>query len=175
MTYPDEAAEQPIDPDVDLHRRADRRETTPRPWDVLGAIALGGVLGAEARYNLGLALPHSPSGWPWSTLLINASGCLLIGVLMVTITELTSPHRLVRPFLGVGVLGGYTTFSTYSVELVQLLSSGHPGRAIGYLVVTPLVALVAVWLGAGGTRALRRMRPGALRRMRPGALRGARP
>jgi CrcB protein len=116
------------------------------------------VLGAEARYGLSVALPHSGGQWPWATLIINASGCLLIGVLMVTITELTSPHRLVRPFLGVGVLGGYTTFSTYSVDIVQLLGSGHPGRALGYLVATPLVALAAVWLGATGTRALGRAR-----------------
>ena len=67
---------------------------------------------------------------PWATFLINVSGCALIGVLMVTITELTSPHRLVRPLLGLGVLGGYTTFSTYSVEIHQMLAVGRPGLAL---------------------------------------------
>lgn len=163
MTRPDQPAEQPVDSDVDLHVASQRRETARRQWDVLAAIAAGGVIGAEARYGLSLAVPHTASQWPWSTLLVNASGCLLIGVLMVTITDLTSPHRLVRPFLGVGVLGGYTTFSTYSVEIVQLLGSGHPGKALGYLVATPLVALVAVWLGAVGTRVLGRARVASLR------------
>ena len=95
------------------------------PLEVLGAIAAGGVVGAEARYTLGLALPHAVGTWPWSTLLINVSGCLLIGVLMVVITELVKPHRLLRPFLGVGVLGGYTAFSTYAVDALSLVT----GRA----------------------------------------------
>jgi fluoride exporter len=125
-------------------------------WDVLAAIAAGGVLGAEARFGISLALPYRAGGWPWATLLINASGCLLIGVLMVAVTEPTRAHRLLRPFLGVGLLGGYTTFSAYSVELVQLLGAGRPGPALAYLVLTPVAALGAVWVGATGTRALRR-------------------
>lgn len=124
---------------------------------MVAAVAAGGVLGAEARFGLGVALPHTPGGWPWSTLLINISGCLLIGVLMVTITELASPHRLIRPFLGVGVLGGYTTFSTYSVEFLQLLNAGRAGAALAYVVVTPLAALLAVWAGATATRAAGRL------------------
>ena len=91
---------------------------------------------------------------PWATFLINVSGCALMGVLMVTITELTSPHRLVRPLVGLGVLGGYTTFSTYSVEIHQMLAVGRPGLALTYLVLTPLAALAAVWLGANTTRLL---------------------
>src|ERR1051326_556129 len=131
----------------DSSRRHSRGAAT-----VVGAVAVGGVLGAEARFGLGVALPHGAGGWPWWTLLINVSGCLLIGVLMVTITELTSPHRLIRPFLGVGVLGGYTTFSTYSVEFLQLLDAGRTGPALAYLVVTPLAALAAAWAGAAPAR-----------------------
>lgn len=144
----------PVDPDVDLHIRSDRIETRAREWDVLVAIAIGGVLGGEARYGISVALPHPADAMPWATFLINVSGCALIGVLMVTITELTSPHRLVRPLLGVGVLGGYTTFSTYSVEIHQMLAVGRPGLALTYLVLTPLAALAAVWLGAIATRLL---------------------
>jgi CrcB protein len=77
-----------------------------------------------------------------------------MGALMVTITELTSPHRLVRPFLGVGVLGGYTTFSTYSVDIQQMLAASRPGLALTYLVLTPLAALAAVWAGANIIRLL---------------------
>ena len=104
----------PIDPDIDLDVRSPRGETQTQRWTLL--IAIGGVLGSEARYGLSLALPHPAGAMPWATFLTNVSGCALIGVLMVTITELTSAHRLVRPFVGVGVLGGYTTFSTYILE-----------------------------------------------------------
>jgi protein CrcB len=73
---------------------------------------------------------------------VNISGCLLIGVLMVVITELVTPHRLVRPFLGVGVLGGYTTFSTATVDALTLVDASRPGAALGYLVATPTLALL---------------------------------
>jgi CrcB protein len=81
-----------VDPDVDVHVPAHRRE---RRWEpaVLGSIALGGIIGAEARYGMSVWLPHRPGQWPAATWLVNISGCLLIGVLMVVIAELTSPHR----------------------------------------------------------------------------------
>ena len=133
-----------------------RAPSSPRRrWDpaILGTIALGGVVGAEARYGWGLAWPHRPDQLPVATWVVNTSGCLLIGVLMVVVTELTSPHRLIRPFLGVGVLGGYTTFSTASVEVDQLARHGRPALAVGYLVGTFLAALAAVALGTASTRA----------------------
>jgi len=121
---------------------------------VLAAVSLGGVVGAEARYGMSVALPHEPAQFPVSTWLVNTSGCLLIGVLMTVVTELSAPHRLVRPFLGVGVLGGYTTFSTATVEVQQLTLHGRPALALGYLVGTVVAALVAVTAGIVGTRAL---------------------
>jgi fluoride exporter len=127
----------------------------PPGWDpvVLAAIAAGGVLGAEARYGLGVLLPHTPGQWPWATWLVNVSGCFLIGVLMVVITELTSPHRLIRPFLGVGVLGGYTTFSTAMVDVQQLAVTGHSEAALGYLAGTVTAAVAAALTGVMVTRA----------------------
>lgn len=142
-----------IDPDVP----ARRRELAGHPLDVLGAIAVGGVIGTEARYGIGLVWPHGPSGWPWATLLINVSGCLLIGALMVVITEFVEPHRLARPFLGVGILGGYTTFSTYTVDAISLADGARPGLAVAYLVVTPILAVLACALGAGATRLAARL------------------
>lgn len=142
-----------VDPDVDLEVPAQRREVAgPRGGAVLAAIAIGGIVGAEARYGLGIAWPHTTSGWPWSTLVINTSGCGLIGVLMVLITERFTPHPLLRPLLGVGVLGGYTTFSTFTVDIVTLAVHGRALVALGYLVLTPMAALVAVWAGANVTR-----------------------
>jgi len=143
-----------IDSDVDLHDPAQRAETRPREWDLLAAMALGGVVGAEARYGLDAAFPHADNAIPWSTVLVNASGCLLIGVLMVVLLELARPHRLWRPFLGVGVLGGYTTYSTFAVDSVRLLHQHRPGLALGYIAVTFVSCLAAVWLGVAGTRSL---------------------
>ncbi|MGH3460817.1 MAG: fluoride efflux transporter CrcB [Kribbellaceae bacterium] len=126
-----------------------------RDLPVLAAVAAGGVLGAFARYGVSSAWPHEPGGFPWATFGINVSGCLAIGVLLVMITELRSTHRLARPFLGTGVLGGYTTFSTYAVETERLLSD-HPVTALVYLVGTAAAALVAVQAGVVLTRALGR-------------------
>ena len=125
---------------------------------MLGVVAAGGVVGSEARYGLSL-LQAGPPGWPWVTFAENVSGCLLIGVLMAVILEMTAPHRLLRPFLGVGVLGGYTTFSAYAVDLQHLLVDERYATALFYLFGTPVAALVAVWFGARSTRAwLRRRR-----------------
>jgi CrcB protein len=120
--------------------------------DVLAVIAVGGVLGAEARYAVGALLPHTADGWPWSTLLVNVSGCVLIGALMVVITELAYGHRLLRPFLGVGVLGGYTTFSTATVETLALMTAGHPAAAIAYTVATPVLAVLGCGAGVLAAR-----------------------
>ncbi len=121
-------------------------------WPLLTVIALGGAVGAEGRYGVGLIFPHGQGQFPWSTVLINASGCLLIGALMVLLSELTSPHRLVRPFLGVGVLGGYTTFSTFTVDSRQLIAAGHLWRAVAYVSTMVVVCAVAVWVATAGAR-----------------------
>jgi CrcB protein len=101
------------------------------------------VLGAEARYALARAIPPA-GGFPWATFLANVSGCLLIGVLVVLVA---GRHALLRPFLGVGVLGGYTTFSTYELELHRLIAAGAPGLALLYLAGTLLAALAATYAG----------------------------
>ena len=137
---------------------------------MLVAVALGGVLGAEARYGLATAWPHATASFPWSTLVINAVGCLLIGVLMVAITEVVTPHPLARPFLGIGVLGGFTTFSTYTVDTQRLLVAGRPGLAVAYVLATLTVALASVAAGSAVTRLF-----GARARTGDAHARGARP
>jgi CrcB protein len=71
---------------------------------------------------------------------------------MITITEVRQAHRLVRPCLGVGVLGGYTTFSTYAVDALSVARADRFGLALGYLVLTPVLAVLACAVGAGITR-----------------------
>lgn len=127
---------------------------------VVAVVALGGALGATARYALSLAWPTAPGGFPWATFWTNVSGCAVIGVFMVIITDVWAAHRLVRPFFGTGVLGGFTTFSTYAVDLQKLLDGGHTRTALVYLAATLLAALAAVWAAAAATRrVLKRRQP----------------
>ncbi|MEV6285062.1 CrcB family protein [Kribbella sp. NPDC051770] len=111
---------------------------------VLAVIAAGGVVGSLARYGLAEAWPHQPGGFPWATFVTNVLGCFLIGVLLARITPRT--HPLLRPFLGTGILGGFTTFSTFAVDTDRLLPD-HAVVALVYFFGTLAAALVAVWAG----------------------------
>jgi CrcB protein len=119
-------------------------------------IAAGGALGAAARYGLARSLPHSPGEFPWSTLITNVAGCLAIGVLLVLVVEHLPASRLVRPFFGTGLLGGFTTFSTYAVDTRALLADGRPAVAAAYLLGTLVLGLVAVLVGLRATERLLR-------------------
>jgi CrcB protein len=121
------------------------------------AVALGGVLGALARYALGLGWPTRSGAFPWTTFAVNVSGCLLVGVLLVRLLEAGSVHPLWRPFLGTGVLGGYTTFSTYAVDTRTLVAGGHAGLALAYALGTLVAALLAVQVGVIAGRAVFRV------------------
>lgn len=145
---------EPIDSDVDLRVRSQRFELVRSHGAVLAVIAIGGGIGAVCRYALSQALPTRPGQFPWATFITNVLGCFLIGVLMVLITEVWSAHRLVRPFLGVGILGGFTTFSTYAVEMHGLLQPGSVGLAFTYLAGTLAGAMLAVMIGVWLTRAI---------------------
>ncbi len=119
---------------------------------MLGAISAGGMLGALARAGLARAFPPPRGGFAWATFGINVSGCLLIGGLMVLVTQLWTGRRLLRPFLGVGVLGGYTTFSGFVLDAERILAAGGTLPALAYLVATPFAAVTAAWLGSRLTR-----------------------
>ncbi|MCP2341326.1 fluoride efflux transporter FluC [Actinomadura rupiterrae] len=166
----------PVDSDVELRVPEQRRELARAPWTTLGAISAGGMIGALARYGLGAAFPHDPGAFDWATFGINVSGCLLIGVLMVMITQVLRPHPLLRPFLGVGVLGGFTTFSTALVEVQKSVEDGSSGTALAYLAATLVAALAAVWTGVRLTRAIAGVRtpprPGPDARSKVGAAEG---
>jgi CrcB protein len=126
------------------------------PWLTLSAISAGGVLGALARQGLWAAFRHG--GFDWTTLCINVAGCGLIGVLMTILTEVRHTHRMTGPFLGMGVLGGFTTFSTYIVGIQKLISSGSPQSGLAYLAATLAGALLATYAGVRLTRLLARPR-----------------
>ena len=109
--------------------------------------ALGGALGALARWAVSEALPSSPPGWPWATLLVNLSGCLLLGALLAVLAARAPGASWPRPFLAVGVLGGYTTYSTFAVEVVRLTESGAVLGAAAYVVVSVVGGVAAVAAG----------------------------
>lgn len=140
-----------------------------RHAEVLAIVALGGAVGSGCRYLVGVALPHQPDAFPWATLLVNVVGCFLLGALMTLVTEVWRPGRYVRPFVGVGVLGGFTTFSTVAAQTRALGAHGAWLLANSYVVDTLLAGLVAVWLGVILTRLVTR-RP--VRRGGPARTRG---
>ncbi|MFF0041542.1 fluoride efflux transporter FluC [Streptomyces mirabilis] len=144
----------PVDPDiaVSAEPQAPPQEPPPgtgrpRQWDVLAVIAVGGGLGSIARYGFARAWPTPDLGFPWATFVTNISGSFALGLLMVYVLEVWPPSRYVRPFLGVGILGGYTTFSTYAVEMRHLLAGTHWSLADAYALTSLLAGLVAVWAG----------------------------
>lgn len=143
---------EPTDPDVDLRVPAQRRELGRGQWPVIAAVAVGGAAGACARYGAALLWPTATGAFPWSTFWVNVIGCGVIGVFMVIITDVWAAHRLVRPFFGTGVLGGFTTFSTYAVDIQRLVDGGHARTGLLYLAATMLAALTAVWATANLTR-----------------------
>jgi CrcB protein len=109
--------------------------------------ALGGALGALARW--GVAEATTPSiGWPWATLLVNLTGCFLLGVLLGVVGRRSPEPSWATPFLGVGVLGGYTTYSAFAVEVAELVDGGTPALAAGYVLASVLGAVLAVAAGA---------------------------
>jgi CrcB protein len=146
------AADEPVDPDVDLHDPLQRAESRRQQAPVIAVVALGGAVGASARYGAALLWPTASGAFPWTTLVVNVVGCAVIGVFMVLITDVWTAHRLLRPFFGTGVLGGFTTFSTYATDIRALLDGGHARTALAYLALTLVAALAAVLAGASATR-----------------------
>lgn len=141
------------------------RDAVASRRDLLLVIAVGGVLGSLCRWGVGLALPRPPKGFPWATFTVNVSGCFLIGILMVLVLDVWPPSRYVRPFLGIGFLGGYTTFSTYMLDTRALLVEGQRVTAGIYLFGSLIAGLVGVWMATAGTRLmLQAVRLRALRR-----------
>ncbi len=116
-------------------------------WDILMVIAAGGAIGSLGRWALGLALGSPRGRFPWATFVVNLSGGFALGLLMVFVLDVWPPSRYVRPFLGVGVLGGYTTFSTYLLDTRSLVAADRTATAAVYLFATMAAGLAAVWAG----------------------------
>jgi CrcB protein len=145
-------------------RRA-HRSSGPGAADLI-AIAAGGGIGSVARYLLAVTFPAGP-GFPWAIFVINVSGCFLLGLLMVYLLEVWPPRRFLRPLLAVGLIGGYTTFSTYAGGVMTLLTGRAPALAAGYALSSILAGLIAVWCGGKAARAASEL-PARIRDRRAG-------
>ncbi|RVV97111.1 fluoride efflux transporter CrcB [Mesobaculum littorinae] len=109
-------------------------------------VALGGALGASARYLAGVGVMRlAGPGFPFATLGVNILGSFLMGVFVVFAAERQATH--LSPLLMTGMLGGFTTFSTFSLDAVTLLERGQTGSAALYVVASVLVSLVALFAG----------------------------
>lgn len=159
---PDRPPQDPAEPSVS-HRPSPRRGRGRAQPDVLAVIALGGALGATARFELAEAIPTGPGHFPWATFWTNASGSFLLGFLLVVLLERFPPTRLVRPFLATGILGAFTTMSTYHVETALLLKDGHPGTAVLYGLASLAAGVGLAYTGMIAARAV----PGSHHREQP--------
>ncbi|HEV2122141.1 MAG TPA: fluoride efflux transporter CrcB [Chloroflexota bacterium] len=121
-------------------------------------VFLGGGLGAIARYQLGMWISgRFGTAFPWHTLAINVSGCFAIGVLLALLNQRPEVALAWRLFLVVGFLGGYTTFSTFSFEVIALLRASEWGRASWYVLASNLLGIGACFAGITLARKLPQM------------------
>ncbi|HKJ83717.1 MAG TPA: fluoride efflux transporter CrcB [Mariprofundaceae bacterium] len=121
----------------------------------LMAVAAGGAIGATLRWLAAGAVQRMAGGaFPWGTFAVNALGSFLLGFLFVYMIERSSAGELLRLMITVGLLGAFTTFSTYSLESVRLLQSGAYALALGNVVSQVVVCLVLTWLGVQFARAI---------------------
>jgi CrcB protein len=107
------------------------------------AVFAGGMVGTLARAGLGEIWPLGDGGWPWATFVVNLAGAALLGWAMVAL-----PARgAARPFVGTGVCGALTTFSTFQLQLYDLVDGGHAGRAASYALASLAGGLVLIEVG----------------------------
>lgn len=113
----------------------------------LAALGVGGALGTLARYGLEHAVVADPRGFPWATLTVNVVGSFLLGAVVTVVVGRLPRDRYVRPLLAVGFCGGFTTFSTFVVEIDQRIQHGSTTVAVAYLAVTVVGGLGAALAG----------------------------
>lgn len=186
MPAPSHHPGEPIDPDLDPEDPSEPavgRLPRPRPASaptgprraqpsLLGAIAAGGMLGASARYGLSRVIHVAPDTFPWATFVTNVAGSFALGLGLVLLLEHAVAARHLRAFFATGVVGAFTTMSTFEVETVTLLKDGHPALGVIYGVLSVVAGAGAALAGIHVAR-LGAPRPGGPGAGRPGDTTGA--
>lgn len=115
-------------------------------------VAAGATAGTLLRASIELAFPHAPGEWPWATFVINVVGSFALGALIEALA-LSGPdtgrRRMLRLGVGTGMIGGFTTYSTFVVEIDQLAAAGAVSMSIVYALVSVVLGVVAAAIGAG--------------------------
>lgn len=152
----------PLDPDLDQdederHRAtgrqpsrldAERRSRWPRiHWRSAAVIGLGGFAGGLARYGIGLAWVTPTGAFPWATFAINTSGAFVLSLLLILVLEVLPPTTYLRPAIGTGFCGAYTTFSSVATATDQLAAHGHADVAALYVAASVFTGLAAAAIG----------------------------
>jgi fluoride exporter len=115
-------------------------------------IAVGGVLGSWMRWRLSVWFPVASGTFPTTTLAINLVGSALIGIVLVLSLDRQPPRLLTHSFLGTGILGAFTTFSTFTVESAELLRQSEPLTALAYVVISVVGGVVVAMVAMRFTR-----------------------
>lgn len=142
----------PIDPDLEVEAPAPQFGPARAPrWprlraDVLAVIFIGGCLGGLARYAIGVAWPTPSGRFPWTILAINTAGAFILALVIVVAADIVS-SRYLRPLLGTGFCGAFTTFSSIVVASAQLFAHRHPGVAGAYVAASIFAGLAAASFG----------------------------
>jgi fluoride exporter len=112
-------------------------------------VAAGGAIGAALRHGVGLlSLRHLPSTWPWATFTVNLLGGFAMGMLVGWLAlKAEGAGQDLRLFLATGLLGGFTTFSAFSLETVNMFRTGETGKALAYIVLSVGCSVAALALG----------------------------
>jgi fluoride exporter len=130
--------------------RVDRRE--------LAAIFVGGMVGALGRVGLTQAFPAADGHWPWAVFAINVTGAFILGYVVTRLQERLPVSSYSRPFVGTGLCGAFTTFSTMQLELFEMLRLHAYGLAAGYVIASIACGYLAVFAATAMVRRVRLVR-----------------
>ena len=124
----------------------------PSPFMATSSVALGGAIGAVLRHQMGRGMTHwlgvqAVTAFPWATLAVNVVGSLAMGLLAGFLARHGQGGEHWRLFLGVGLLGGFTTFSSFSLEMMMLIERGQALQALTYALISVLAGLTALYVG----------------------------
>ena len=145
----------PVDPDIDVDSHGALPRLRRAPAMLL--VAAGGVAGSLARAGVTDAIPVAAHGWPTATLLVNTTGSFVLALLLAMLHERWPTAAWPRPLFGTGFCGGFTTFSTFAVEVTVRAGNGSPLLATAYVVLSVLLSLLAALAGVACARTAARL------------------